>query len=378
MNFDTVQATVNDLLSVRRKYLIPRNQREFSWEKLQLDEFWDDITRNIRYNQETSQFEFNEYFLGTIVLSGQESSGILDIIDGQQRLTVITIFLSLISRALRTINYESAAETIFTTYIITPSTALLVKDPSEKIGKTNGKLYFKLRFQDRTDHQPQTEYEEDNKLSYAGDYIQRKISKSSACLLLNKGKQGVKYTDEEYASCLDAITTMLTQYVKMVRISVGTEDDAYDIFEVLNARGISLSSIDLIKNAIFKNCTTTYPIDFAKKQWVEIDEIIKERDPKSSLSEYIRAWWLSKFNYVGIDQLYRSFKKTINARDSILTPQSFLNELRQDVEIYVKIIAPRESDWKQADQRSIYETLCALNIFEHYRCTATSSFRFTI
>lgn len=364
MNFDTVQATVNDLLSVRRKYIIPRNQREFSWEKLQLDEFWDDVTRNINYNSETETFEYSEYFLGTIVLSGQESSGVLDIIDGQQRLTVITICLSLISRVLREIGFEQAADTILSTYIITPSTSLLKTDPTEKIEKTNGKLYFKLRFQSKADHSGAIEYDEDEKLKYAGDYIQRKINKNQICLLLNKSKQGVKYTNDEYAACLDAVVTMITRYVKMVRISVGSEDDAYDIFEVLNARGISLSSIDLIKNAIFKNCTTTYPIDFAKKQWTEIDEILKERDSKSSLSEYIRAWWLSKFNYVGTDQLYRSFKKAINNQTIEFTPQIFLDSLRKDVELYAKIISPRLSDWKQADQREIYNTLNALNIFD--------------
>lgn len=51
MNFNTVQNSINEILSVKRRYVIPRNQREFSWEKMQLDEFWDDVTRNINTTQ---------------------------------------------------------------------------------------------------------------------------------------------------------------------------------------------------------------------------------------------------------------------------------------------------------------------------------------
>ena len=284
-----------------RRYVIPRNQREFSWEKMQLDEFWDDVTRNIKYDSKTNEFSFNEYFLGTIVLAGSESSSVLEVIDGQQRLSVITIALSMISRKLRGMGYESAADDIFNDYIVTNvASGKLTKSSSRvaKLEKTNGNDFFKLKFQAEVDHEPKVVFEEDSKLLYAGNYIQRKLNKGSTCELLNKKRKGVKYTEEEYVNCLDALQKMLTNYLTVVRISVGSEEDAYDIFEILNARGISLTSIDLIKNKILQYCTETYPLDFAKKQWTDIDEELKQRNGKLALVDYVRTFWLANNAYV--------------------------------------------------------------------------------
>ncbi|MBZ7683019.1 DUF262 domain-containing protein [Klebsiella oxytoca] len=365
MNFDAVQVTVNDLLSVKRKYLIPRNQREFSWEKLQIEEFWDDVTRNINYNNEHGRFEFNEYFLGTIVLSGQETSGVLDIIDGQQRLTIITITLSLASRILKEIGYEKAGESVFNTYIVAPPTSILQKEePTAKIEKSNGKDFFRLKFQADKDYNPNIQYEEDEKLDKAGKLILDKLKKKNACQLLNKSRVGVKYSNLEYANCLESIIKMLTDYLKMVRILVGTSEDAYDIFEVLNARGISLSSIDLIKNKILQHCTQTYPADFAKQKWADIDDKLVENVSNPSITDFVRTWWLSKYGYVGKDQLYRSFKKLISDDSLSVKPQDFLNELHAEIDSYIKIVAPKDEDWKQQDQKTIYESLKALDIFD--------------
>ncbi|WP_105264762.1 DUF262 domain-containing protein [Pseudoalteromonas sp. T1lg76] len=366
MNFNTVQNSINEILSVKRRYVIPRNQREFSWEKMQLDEFWDDVTRNIEYNPTTGDFNFNEYFLGTIVLAGSESSSVLEVIDGQQRLSVITITLSLISRQLREMGYENAANDIFNDYIVTNvSTEKLSKDSKRvaKLEKTNDNNFFTLKFQGEKDHEPSVVFEEDDKLLYAGNYIKRKLGRGAACELLNKKRKGVKYTEEEYVSCLDAIQKMLTNYLTVVRISVGTEEDAYDIFEILNARGISLTSIDLIKNKILQYCTETYPLDFAKKQWTDIDEELKQRNAKLTLVDYVRTFWLANNAYVGQDGLYRAFKKLI-AGSPENKAQSFLDELHEGVKDYTKICEPQIEDWKTQDQKAIYQCLKALTIID--------------
>lgn len=176
-------------------------------------------------------------------------------------------------------------------------------------------------------------------------------------------KKGVKYTEEEYVSCLDAIGRMLTNFLTVVRISVGAEEDAYDIFEILNARGISLTSIDLIKNKILQYCTETYPLDFAKKQWTDIDEELKARNAKLTLSDYVRTFWLANTAYVGKDGLYRAFKKLI-ADSPEDKAQQFLDQLHAAVNDYTKICAPQIEDWKTQDQKAIYKCLNALAIMD--------------
>ncbi|EON9312325.1 DUF262 domain-containing protein [Escherichia coli] len=365
MNFDAVQVDINDILSVNRRYVIPRNQRDFSWEKLQLDEFWDDIRRNIQYENES--FSHAEYFLGTVVLSGTTDSSMLEIIDGQQRLSVITILISLISRKLRALNYIESADDIVNTYLVSKASIISAKAHlTEKISKNNGRDFFKLKCQSKEDCHPKVKSDEDEKINYAYTYFEKRLEKQEACKLLNKSKKGVRYSEEEYIQCLDAILKMITSYLKVVRILVPSTDDAYDVFEVLNARGISLSSIDLIKNKILQYCsqeTDMYPEDTAKKQWTAIENGLIELKTKITMSDYIRIWWMSNFGYIGEDQLYRSFKKKIADKSTTITPESFLSQMEKDSSIFIKICDPQENDWPGLNQKKIYRILRNLFTF---------------
>ncbi|HGE5168196.1 TPA: DUF262 domain-containing protein, partial [Escherichia coli] len=369
MNFDATPLNIKNILSVKQRYVIPRNQREFSWEKLQLEELWQDIVRNIRLNEDGQNLECSEYFIGTIVLSGADSDDVLEVVDGQQRFSVITILLSLISRKLRSLGQDSLADDIFKTYIVTVSPTFSRSQLAsngetfiEKLAKNSDRTYFKLKYQDREEHQVDESCEEDVRISYAGIFLSRKLGRKSLCSALLR--DGAKhYNNQDYIFCLTAVYRMITNYLKLVKISVGKEDDAYDIFEVLNARGINLSSIDLIKNKVFQTCTQTYPVDIAKTKWDYIVTQIESRDSNSTIADYIRTWWLSKYNYIGEDQLYRAFKREIQDENTLLSSASFLNELYDDVELYCKIIAPNTDDWPQPDQREIYNSLKAFEIF---------------
>jgi len=369
MNFDATPLNIKNILSVKQRYVIPRNQREFSWEKLQLDELWQDIIRNIKINPKGDKFELNEYFIGTIVLSGADSDDILEVVDGQQRFSVITILLSLISRILRKNGQNDFADDIFKTYIVTANQKFDRNSVNssgdsvvEKLSKNSDRAFFKLRFQDKFEHKADITCDEDKKIHYAGLYLSRKLGKKALCSSLLRDGAG-KYTKEDYIFCLNAVYNMVTNYLKLVRISVGKEDDAYDIFEVLNARGINLSSIDLIKNKIFQSCVETYPVDHAKQKWDYITNCIETRDNNATMADYVRCWWLSRFNYIGEDQLYRAFKRELNEGTSGMTATSFLDELHKDVDLYCKIIAPDTDDWPQQDQKYIYNSLKAFEIF---------------
>ena len=94
MDLHAYTRTISDLLSVKRKYVVPRFQREYSWSKEQVRQLWDDIVLGITRSPQGT-FEHEEYFIGALVLVGDDKSSLLQIVDGQQRLTTLTIFLGL-------------------------------------------------------------------------------------------------------------------------------------------------------------------------------------------------------------------------------------------------------------------------------------------
>src|SRR5699024_6984768 len=118
MNIKPNTMTITQLLSSRCQFRIPRFQREYSWEKENYKEFIDDMIGCLRI--ENGEIKDSSYFLGTMLFVGNlEMVGrTLDVVDGQQRLTIITILFSAISDHFREIGNEKLSEIIFK-YIMT-------------------------------------------------------------------------------------------------------------------------------------------------------------------------------------------------------------------------------------------------------------------
>jgi len=74
-------------------------------------------------------------------------------------------------------------------------------------------------------------------------------------------------SDGKYEVLLTAVRDQVVTYLKVIFITVTEEEEAYTIFETLNARGMNLSFVDLIKNKLFKELTDTHPDDDAKTIW---------------------------------------------------------------------------------------------------------------
>lgn len=117
MELNADKQLIRKVLSNKNKYNIPRYQREYSWEKDEISEYFGDIIKQLKFNN--GIVNSDDYFMGSILLTGDyNSSGKkLDVVDGQQRLTTITIFLSALAEAFAKIN-ESGLYDIVWEYII--------------------------------------------------------------------------------------------------------------------------------------------------------------------------------------------------------------------------------------------------------------------
>lgn len=354
MHFQADPVTINALLSVNKQYFIPRYQRDFSWTKENIDELWSDLTNNIHITND--EFTCEEYFLGTLVLAGREEDFEVEVVDGQQRLTVITMFISAICRALNGIGPEGAAQVTFSTYIKAIDRRRGVFPKLDKRSQSN---YFALTIQDLDIHQAEIQSEEDELVRAAFTQISRLVSRQSLRKTLTNST--VEISDEQYSTLLSTLLDFILDHLKVIRVNVLNSDDAYTIFEILNARGINLSPIDLIKNKVLQEWNGTYPIDFAKTKWNDITRILSSRESRISLDEYSINQWTTKFAYTSKRNLYKAFKKQFDV--GAFTADGYLSELHSDCLTYVKLSSPLLTDWPQADQRSIFNSLNALTIF---------------
>ena len=343
MELNAVTKSVNDLFNAQKKYVVPRFQREYSWKQEQVKDLWDDIVSKISIQNKSIINE--EYFIGCIVLIGDDTSSKMLIVDGQQRLTTLTILLSSIVKRFTELNQLDSANALQENVIE---------------GKDNdGKKYFKF-----VSESPKPFFQNE---------IQAITPESQSCastteeLLIEKNYKFFKKCISSYKldglneiKSLVALREQVLKYLKVILITAKDEDDAYTIFETLNARGMSLSSVNLIKNWIFKNYKQEHPNDNAKTNWETIRQNTTE---PADLEEFFRHHWNSKYNSSSDANLYKSFKKSL-INKVIIDAKSFIDELKHSSETYRTIILPTAPDSTTQKEKSVYKSLELLNQYK--------------
>jgi len=351
MELNAETRSVNEIFSPNKKYIVPRFQREYSWESEEVEEFWDDVAQQIKTTS-GKKITNEEYFIGCIVLVGEDSKPEYLIVDGQQRLTTLTILLRVIVDRLIELGEETAATALYKNVI--------------EGTDNDGKKYFKLVNESpKPFFQNELQSLEPAKLKKAE--TEEEILLVQSYTLLKKKLKELKIQNLTQTETAKALRDQVLNYLKFILVTAKSEDDAYTIFETLNARGLSLTSVDLIKNWIFKNYDQTHPNDNAKDIWGELRKSISKF---ADLETFFRHYWNSKYAFASDDRLYKSFKSFLK-KGIISDAKEFLLELRDASEIYRQIGAPTDKDWTIQKEKPIKRSLDLLN---QYRVTQVRPF----
>lgn len=355
MEFKAVPRTIADTLDLKRKYVIPRFQREYSWENDELQELWDDLLDCFTVNN--GKLFPNEYFIGTLVLVGDDDDNMnieRQVVDGQQRLMTITIAFSVIRKLFLMEKEETLANKVYS-YIMGEDA-----DGVEyaKLVTETPKPYFQMKIQKREqDENISPNTDEEKRILNAYSYFERKLSRKN---ILQEIKKRYLIDDNklDYIELLKLFRDQIL-HCKVIYVTVKCFDDAYAIFEVLNAKGKDLSPIDIIKNSLFSILDETEPVDFAEEIWKKIK---RKTVGKCDIQTFYRHYWLSKYGYSTAKKLVKEFNDKIGKNQSEYT--IFLKELVEASEDYYKIVYPNKNDWSQPEEIDIYYALEACDIFD--------------
>ena len=120
MEFRTKDLRLEQVFTDKNMYEVPNFQRDFSWQEKQYDDFILDLKKSVRlsFNESNNKIEFNteevDYFFGTILLVGDGTKPNVEkpykVIDGQQRLTTMTLFLACIKDIIDEYNEDKDSE----------------------------------------------------------------------------------------------------------------------------------------------------------------------------------------------------------------------------------------------------------------------------
>lgn len=357
MDLHAYTKTVFDLFSINKKYVVPRFQREYSWGEDEVTELWRDLVSNI--STKDGNLVNQEYFIGSLVLVGEDKSTEFKIVDGQQRLTTIMMLLSALVDAFSEIKREDLAKGLYA--------FIEGRDVSNKqffkLENENPKPFLQNSIQNFQKVAANPGSEEETNLLNTFVFLSKKLQKNSLTKEFTIFWQSSKAEEEtKLCAILEAIRDQVLTFLKTIYITVGNEDEAYTIFETLNARGMNLSPVDLMKNEIFKVMADEHPVDAAKFKWKSLYSTLASREERIDIDIYVRHFWLSKYEFTTEDKIYKSFKRKTNSDKTLI--KAFLDDLVMEANYYKKVTMPLPIDWRQQEEKSVYDSLLALNLFK--------------
>ena len=358
MDFKPVDKTVKDLLISGHQFEIPRFQRAYSWEKRHYAEFLQDITSNLKI--ENGQICPDAYFVGTMLFIGnflESGNGVIKVVDGQQRLTTITILFSVLSDIFKKIGQETLAQMIFR-YIMTQDD----NGENVRILRTKSNYpYFAYFIQDYTKSQkPDPESEEEENIKQTYDYFRKQLDERKIRQTLKKTHGADVVNNLSYIDILKSIRDQVLG-CSFVSINTETGDQANRIFEILNAKGKRLNEVDLIKNKLFEIVSGEEPVDVANDFWTKVRTKIEDVDSGVGIATFYRHFWAANYTRSSSGKLYDAFKKSVkpmNRQRYML----FLNEMLTFAEYYSQIVEPSLIHYdNRQEYRWLVQSLTQLN-----------------
>ncbi|MEW6193828.1 MAG: DUF262 domain-containing HNH endonuclease family protein [Bacteroidota bacterium] len=340
-SFEANDKKIEDVLfSLKRRFIVPRYQRPYAWNLEQITEFWNDLITN------------NEpYFLGSFVFctENEEDENYVQIIDGQQRLLTITILMAVLRDHAITLN---------------PKQADLYQRHDIYIEDRYGKESFRVIPDDLLKDYFETYIQSGkNNISVSIPQLPEEMRvKQNYEYFFEKVKEEIDRfsSNDDKLKQLDAIRKKVSRLI-VINVEIEREEDAYEIFETTNARGLDLSVSDLLKNLVFKRIPAGKDRDVAKDIWQEITNNIY--DTETELRKFIRYYWLSKYTSVTEKKLYRDIKNKITEW------QTFLNNLKEASIDFNKLLVGNENDFMQyKNGNRIFNSLIALRIMNVTQC----------
>jgi hypothetical protein len=260
--------TVRELLA-GRKYSIDYYQREYKWRKKQVAELIDDLAGKFleshgEGNERSAVADYGHYFLGSIIISDKD--GQKYIIDGQQRLTTLTLLLIFLLHQIDDGQKGQIADLIF----------------SQKYGKRS----FNLDIPERTACM--------DALYNGEEFLAEDGAESIANLLARYADIAELFPEELRGAALPYFVDWLVENVHLVEITAYSDGDAYTIFETMNDRGLSLTPADMLKGYLLANIADGEKRTRVSLLWKErvgaLLEVGKDED-----ADGIKSWLRSQY-----------------------------------------------------------------------------------
>ncbi|EKG8798921.1 DUF262 domain-containing protein, partial [Enterococcus faecalis] len=354
MKFDPFSKKIEAVLGGNNSYIIPNFQRDYSWDKKNYEDFINDIlsVNKAEYDIETKKLsnasgKDNDYFFGTILIVGEENKSSVTkpyiVIDGQQRLTTMTLFFVAIKNIIE--NFDPSYEHDFNDALVKK---VKIKGRSQEYARLQNKALnpvLPVNILNVNDHKENgIEHNALNRsqnwLLEAYEIIRKMLGKKELAKRLSQSRKKNDFENICEENYIEFLGNLGDQILNSTVISIysASESQANILYRNFNYRGIPLSQSDLIKNELLSALDDD--TDSAVTLWKEIENNIFSVD--ESINTFLFHYMVSKYPTGTKNSLFKAFKKHI--KDSPDAYSKFLQDIVKSSRYYKSIITPSEDE----------------------------------
>ena len=340
-NFNTSNKSFRQMFGNGLSYKVPMFQRDYSWADDQWDDLWNDIVLT------AATRENDVHYMGYLVLSSTDSR-VFNVIDGQQRLTTLTLLILAVLKYLDELaengidpdaNRQRSTQ-LRSSYIGYLDPVTLITQSKLSLNRAND-AYFQTYIVPLQPLPKQNLKFSEKLLKNAFEWFYGRINEQ-----FSKAKSG-----KEIAQFIENVVDRLFFTV----IEVNDELDAFTVFETLNSRGVKLAPIDLLKNYLFsvvnKSPSSSHELETRRleEQWHKIVDTIGD----ANLTDFLRVHWNSKNTRVRESGLFKAVRQVIDDRGKVF---ELVRNLDADSAVFAAFIDPENELWT-IEQRQYIRTL---------------------
>ena len=337
INFNTSNSTFRQLLGNGLSYKVPRFQRDYSWGVDEWDDLWQDIIGLFEDEGEPA------HYMGYLVLQSSDSKQ-FDIIDGQQRLTTLSVMVlaglahlnELIESGLDAANNQKRKDQLQNSYIGYLDPVTLVPRSKLTLNRHNNQFYqtylvplerIPSRGLNASEHQLRKAF------GWFKSRIETVVGSQEA-------------SGKKFAEFIDTLVDRLFFTV----ITVTDELNAFKVFETLNARGVRLSSTDLLKNYLFSVIssgeTHETEVEALENLWERVVGVLGSE----SFPEFLRIYWNSGHKLVRKTDLFKTVRRDVATRKAAF---SLVRDFDYYADVYTAIRDPQDERWEPKERESL-------------------------
>ena len=300
------ESTVGHILTDQVCYEIPPYQRPYSWKVENVQQLLEDVWEAYGNSDE-------EYFIGSLITIEIEKGKRYDVVDGQQRLTTLNLILA----RLRDHIEDGAAKAVLGKRVLPRNELTGETETPRLLLRRKDQSFFRRHV---LDSHPLPLTAERSKL----DAPQQRITENLEAI--------DSFLGQKDQQTLKLFANYLLMKVYVVFVKTESLKSAYRLFNVLNARGMSLSNADLIKNTLFSELGSQQNLsNQLEDRWLELEEIVGIELLDSFLSHHRSSLMAAKAR----GSLHEEYRPIIEGFTS--GPFAFLDQVILSAKNFIRI-----------------------------------------